>query len=348
MSDTIEIDGSMGEGGGQVIRTSLALSIITGRPVRISNVRHNRKPPGLKAQHLAGLRAAAAICGAEVSGDRKGSETIEFAPGPVAPGDYRFDIGTAGATSLVLHTVVYPLASADAPSTVTVTGGTHVPWSPAGPYLERVWAWWYARCGGQLDLEIERAGFYPKGGGILRATIGPAGEPHLPKAIKRGELEAVELHSHAAASLADHIVVRQLRGAKKPLRAHSPLEEHPEQVDSIGNGTALVAVARFAGSRSGATAIGKIGKRAEDVGKEAGKELAGILAAETDVDEHTADQLLLPLALAPGSRSVSFTTDVVSQHLLTNKQVIDAFLADRARITIEGDHGQPGRVTVAT
>ena len=160
---TLQIDGAMGEGGGQVLRSALTLSLLTGQSFRLVRIRAKRDQPGLRPQHLAAVQAAARLAGAEVRGDRTGSEEIEFAPGPVRSGDYFFDIGTAGATSLVLQTLLLPLALAPAKSSVAIRGGTHVPWSPCFHYLDRQWRPFLNHVGIPFDLTMTMAGFYPRG-----------------------------------------------------------------------------------------------------------------------------------------------------------------------------------------
>src|SRR5829696_3883531 len=174
----IEIDGSFGEGGGQILRSSLALSLLTGKAFRLRKIRANRKPkPGLRPQHLASVRAAAKIGKAKVTGDVVGSNQLTFEPGPVTPGPYRFDIGTAGATALVLHTVYLPLAVAGGPSEVVLEGGTHNDKAPSFHFLQTTWRAYMARLGLTISVEMKRAGFYPRGGGQVIAHIRPCPVP---------------------------------------------------------------------------------------------------------------------------------------------------------------------------
>ena len=170
----IELDGSMGEGGGQVLRSALTMSILTSQAFTIQNIRAQRQKPGLMAQHLKAVDAAAAVSRAAVDGARLGSSHLEFYPGEIRAGRYQFDIGTAGATSLVLQTIAIPLSFAGSASSVIITGGTHVPWSPCFHYLDLQWRYWLERIGFNLDLTLDLAGFYPQGGGRISCVIRPA------------------------------------------------------------------------------------------------------------------------------------------------------------------------------
>ena len=182
----LELDGSEGEGGGQILRTSLALSLITGRGFHLRNVRAGRAKPGLQPQHLASVRAAAAIGGATLRGASAGSSDLVFEPGAIRPGSYRFDVGTAGATGLVLHTIYLPLAyRAAAPSAVTLIGGTHVRTSPSFHFLDATWRRYVGLCGLRVSLRLVRPGFYPRGGGIVEVSIQPADRLHGVRLLER-------------------------------------------------------------------------------------------------------------------------------------------------------------------
>jgi RNA 3'-terminal phosphate cyclase (ATP) len=167
----IQIDGSQGEGGGQILRCALALGAICGTPVHIRSIRAGRRTPGLQAQHLTAVTALAQICGAQIEGASLGSQVLTFIPGEIRPGEYEFDIGTAGSVSLVLQAILLPLATAERPSRVTLTGGTHVPWSPPTDYLREVLFPVLARMGLHAVLEVERWGFFPRGGGRIALEV---------------------------------------------------------------------------------------------------------------------------------------------------------------------------------
>ena len=218
----------MGEGGGQVLRSALSLSLLTGQTFRVSRIRANRDRAGLRPQHLAAVQAAARVSGAEVRGDRVGSEEIEFAPGTVRSGDCFFDVGTAGATSLVLQTLLLPLALAPGTSSVTIRGGTQVPWSPCFHYLDWQWRPLLARIGVPFDLTMNMAGFYPRGGGELQVQIPGSARPTPLRLTERGPLRAVRGLS-AVANLPREIAKRQHRQALRRLRDLLP-EVEPQVV----------------------------------------------------------------------------------------------------------------------
>lgn len=338
----IAIDGRMGEGGGQVLRSALTLSLLTGQPVQFTHIRANRSKPGLGFQHLMAVQAAAQISHAHVEGDRIGAQTLLFAPGEVLPGDYHFDIRTAGATSLVLQTLLLPLALAAAPAQISITGGTHVPWSPCFHYLDWHWRVMLARLGIPFALDMPRAGFYPQGGGIVLAKLPGAARIHGLQLAERGGLVRVRGLS-AVANLPEEIAVRQRNRALRQLQALDcgidiGLAELPAQ----SPGTVLVLLAEFERSQACFFALGARGKRAEAVADEAVDELRKFLATDGAVDRWMADQLLLPLACA-GQPSVLRTSEVTT-HLLTHADVIRKFLP--VRISINGDLGTPATLGI--
>ncbi len=338
----IHIDGTMGEGGGQVLRSSLTLSLITGRPVWFTRIRARRDRPGLGYQHRMAVHAAARIAGARVEGARVGSQELEFVPDAVVPGEYHFDIGTAGSTSLVLQTLLLPLALAPGASRIAVTGGTHVPSSPCFHYLDWHWRVMLARLGIRFDLHMTRAGFYPPGGGeVLAAVPGNARIEGL-DLRQRGRLVAVHGLS-AVANLPLEIAERQRSQAMRRLGGlDCPLEIELENMPAHSPGTVLVLLARFEHGQACFFALGARGKRAERVADEAVDALHGLLAGEGAMDRWLADQLLLPLALA--DEPSVFSTSEVTLHLLTHADVIRAFLP--VAIQIDGAMGEPGVVHV--
>lgn len=339
---TIHIDGTMGEGGGQVLRSALTLSLLTGKPVRFRRIRARRKRPGLGFQHRMAVHAAARISGAQVEGDRVGSQELEFAPGAVTPGSYHFDIGTAGSTSLVLQTVLLPLALAPGSSRLTITGGTHVPASPCFHYLDWHWRVMLARIGIPFELYMTMAGFYPPGGGELRATIPGSARVESVDLRERGKLLIIDGLS-AVANLPDEIAERQRNQALRRLdELDCPLHMDVGSLPAQSPGTVIVLLARFEHGQACFFALGERGKRAEWVADEAADDLLAFLATEGAVDRWMADQLLLPLAL--GRKPSVFSTSQVTLHLLTHAEVIRAFLP--VSICIEGAEGEPGTVQV--
>ena len=340
----IDIDGSIGEGGGQVLRSALSLSLLTGQAFSMTRIRESRPRPGLFPQHLAAVQAAAQISAAEVDGDRIGSHELRFAPGRVRPGRYHFDIGTAGATSLVLQTVLLPLALAEGASSLSISGGTHVPWSPCFHYLDWHWRPLLARLGIAFRLELAMAGFYPQGGGELRAEIPGDARPGSVELHERGRLRGLRGLS-AVGNLPLEIAERQrgralqrLGGRLRGLDPHIDIEALPAR----SRGTLLLLLGEFEHSQACFFALGARGKRAERVADEAVDDLLGFLAGDGAVDRWMADQLLLPLALA--AQASAFRTAAVSSHLLTNAEVIGAFLP--VRIAVEGAQGAAALVRV--
>jgi RNA 3'-terminal phosphate cyclase (ATP) len=341
---TLQIDGAMGEGGGQVLRSALSLSLLTGQPFRLSRIRAKRDRPGLRPQHLAAVQAAARVAGAEVRGDRIGSEEIEFAPGLVRPGDYFFDIGTAGATSLVLQTLLLPLALAPNTSNVTIRGGTHVPWSPCFHYLDWQWRPLLAHIDVPFDLTMTMAGFYPQGGGELRAQIPGGARPRPLKLTECGPPLSIRGIS-AVANLPRDIAERQRSRAMR--RLHTLLSDSEpdvtvEELPAASRGTFLLLLAECEPGQACCAALGARGKRAERVADEAVDALAAFLRSDGAVDPWLADQLLLPLAMADGPSELR--TSEVTEHLLTNTEVIRLFLP--VEIGVDGPLGGPANVQV--
>lgn len=338
----IQIDGSAGEGGGQVLRSSLTLSVLTGQPVQLHHIRARRPKPGLAAQHLQAVEAAAAVSGATVRGAHVGSTTLTFEPGRIRAGDYHFDIGTAGATSLVLHTIFLPLSLANAPSQVSLRGGTHVPWSPAFHYLKMQWLPWMQAIGCDAGLDLTQAGFYPKGGGRIEATIRPA-QPLQPlQLVARGPLQRIQGIS-GVANLPRSIAERQLQQAMQRLSGiDAPVEIELLEVPALGQGTFLLLLAECTAGQACYVGLGERGKPAERVADEAADPLVRWLRRDGAIDQYLADQLLLPLVLASGPSSLR--TVAVTQHLLTNADVIRQFLP--AKIEIDGALGQVGTVRI--
>ena len=345
MSDEgpVQVDGSRGEGGGQILRSSLTLSILTGRPVRFTNLRAGRPKPGLRPQHRASLRAAAKICRAEVDGDRIGSQEVFFRPGEVKPGTYRLEIPTAGSACLVLQTVALPLAMAKGRSIVDVVGGTHVPWSPSATYLSELWAPWMADIGLPLEVTPGEPGFYPQGGGDVRLRTEGGGVPRPWEAPERGELlevRGVVTLAQLPVPIGKRIIVSVLNPLEK--RGLKPLLRISKQPRAPAAGVAIDLVARFEGGVFATTALGRKGRRSEELGAEVVEDLLRFLDGEGTVDPHLADQAILPLALAAGTSR--FRTSEATRHLHTNAGTVALFLGER--VEIAGEIGEESEVTV--
>lgn len=322
----IEIDGSLGEGGGELLRSALSLSCITGKPFRMAGIRKNRSKPGLMRQHLVAVQSAARISGAEVAGDRVGSAELFFAPGPVLPGEYRFDIGTAGSTSLVLQTLIPPLLRAAAPSRISLTGGTHNPMSPCWHYLAEVFAPALLRIGARIELALDSCGFYPKGGGRVQCRVYPCQTLKPLDWQERGELLRLA-GICAVANLPLSIAEREARAALgrigAVLGAKTP-ELAVREVPAIGQGTFIFLKGEYRDAVAGFTSLGERGKRAETVGEEAAAEFLAYHATALPVDPHLADQLVLYLAQVGGPSA--FATSRITGHLETNLELTRFFL----------------------
>lgn len=367
----VEIDGSMGEGGGQVLRTALALSALTGLPTRVHRIRAGRRSPGLAPQHLTAVLALQTICAADVRGAKLGSTEVVFRPGsPPRPDTYRFDVGrvskggSAGSVTLLFQALMLPLAFATAKSRVTLVGGTHVAWSPPYHYLEHVFLPTVARLGLRATSALESWGFYPVGGGRISTEIEAVGAVVMqgsPDTSGSSSLESggafaltpLDLTSRGdlqrlwglavACNLPAHISQRMANRARNLLKdAGIRAEITPLRVRGSGPGAGLFLIAEYARARAGFSALGAKGVPSEAVAEEAFQTLIEHHNRDAPVDPHLADQLLLPLSLAEGRST--FRTSKLTGHLFTNAEVIRAFLP--VAIEIEGLEGQPGEVAV--
>lgn len=318
----IELNGATGEGGGQILRSALTLSMITGQAFRITDIRANRAKPGLMRQHLVAVQAAAKISGATLTGAELGSQTLEFIPGEIKAGNYDFAIGSAGSCTLVLQTVMLALLYARGPSTVRISGGTHNPMAPPAQFLQRAYCPLLKKMGAQVDIELLRSGFYPAGGGVLVATIAPCAALNPLVLLERGERQAGYAESFIAA-IPLGVAQRELEciGAgmgwqEEQLRVRGlPAEQGP--------GNALLLTLEHDHATEVFTAFGEKSVTSETVARKVLKEARSYIASGAAVGEHLADQLMLPMSLA---RSGAFTTDVLSQHAVTNAEVISYFL----------------------
>ncbi|HYC61946.1 MAG TPA: RNA 3'-terminal phosphate cyclase [Thermoanaerobaculia bacterium] len=320
----LEIDGSFGEGGGQILRTSLSLSLITQTPIRITRIRAKRKVPGLARQHLTSVLAAARIGDAQVEGAEVGSMELTFRPQEVQGGHYTFAIGTAGSTTLVLQTILMPLLLAQKPSAIELEGGTHNSGSPSFDFLTRSFLPLLARMGATVDVRLERAGFYPAGGGRIAVKIEPAKLGTL-TVIERGKVLAQ--HAHAVvANLPLDIAHREL--------AVVGWQGEAETVTSAGPGNVLMLEVECEHVTEVVTGFGQRGVRAEEVARRALAEAQRYLDCDAAIGEHLADQLLLPMSLGGGG---TFTTLEPSLHTRTNADVIRMFGVAGVRIEEAGD-----------
>jgi RNA 3'-terminal phosphate cyclase (ATP) len=319
-TNIITIDGSQGEGGGQMLRSSLAFSMATGRPFRMFKIRAGRPKPGLMRQHLTCVQAAARICDADVSGDTLGSQDVTFTPGPIRPGNYQFAIGTAGSCTMVLQAILPSLLLANEPSTVIVEGGTHNSNAPPFEFFERTLLQLLNRAGANVTAQLEKHGFYPAGGGRIIVHVQPS-QPRSLELIDRGrrtQSRAWALVSRLPAGIATRelgVIAERLSIAEGDLHIVGVK-------DPVGPGNAVVIELEYENVSEVFFAVGEIAKSAEVVAREASDEAREYIAAGTPVGPHLADQLLVPLMLLGGGR---YRTGHLTAHTRTNIAIASAF-----------------------
>jgi RNA 3'-terminal phosphate cyclase (ATP) len=344
--DQIELDGSRGEGGGQILRTALTLSLLTGRPFRMKKIRANRPKPGLRPQHLKAVEAAARVAHGHVTGGAVGARELSFAPADYVPCDLAIDIGTAGSTGLVLQTLHLPLAmKAKTAVLIELTGGTFNPFAPAFSFLETTWRGYLRAFGMPLELAMPAAGFFPRGGGRFEARITPAAPRHFVQTT-RGPL--LGLHGSAGVSnLPDSIAERlRKRAIARLATAGLACEIEIKRWPGPGQGAAISLIAEHDGAVPATfVGLGERGKPAEAVADEAVDQLLAFeSAAGAAVDLHSADQILLPLAFASGPSE--FTVSEVTEHLRTNVETIRAFLDRTIGVEEPEDDTQVSKVAI--
>jgi len=346
------IDGSFGEGGGQILRYTLALASVLGRPVRIVNIRAKRENPGLQRQHLTVVRALAEMTGARVRGATLGSTEVEFEPRRISGGSYRFDIGSAGSITLVLQSLLLVAAFSDKPVELRLTGGTDVPWSPTYDYFKNVFLYHLSRVGYNVELELIRRGHYPKGGGevIARVADPPRGFKHI-NLSERGAILAIKGISHAV-RLPRHVAERQARAARDKLASmgvNVPVEIEiesypPERDPHIGQGSGIALWADASNTRIGADSVGARDKRAEEVGAEAASRLASDLLTGASLDTHMSDMIIPYLLLSDGPSEV--TCSSLTLHAYTMIEV-SRKIVEGASIEYDGSLNKPFRLRVS-
>jgi RNA 3'-terminal phosphate cyclase (ATP) len=335
----IVLDGSQGEGGGQVLRSALSLSLITGQAFRLEHVRARRTPPGLKAQHLTCVIGAAALGDAEVEGATLGSQTLTFHPRALRGGEFRFDVGTAGSTSLLLQCLAYPLAFAGGGS-LTLSGGSHVIASPSVDYVARVWAPLVSGFGLSVETTLTQAGFFPEGGGRLVAQI-VAPRPEVEPPLRRTALSRIVVRS-VVAGLPLDIAQRQADTARRALiEADVPIDVEIEALPAgPSKGSAVLVVLEAEGRPlAGFSSLGERRVPAEEVARRAVREARAFVRGTGALDEHAGDQVLLPMGLAAAgrlgrARPSRFEAHLISDHLTTHGAVLEAFLP--VRVTVAG------------
>jgi len=342
------IDGSLGEGGGQILRSALALSLVTGAPFRMEKVRAGRAKPGLLRQHLTAVNAATEVGNALVDGAELGSQEVVFRPRSVRPGAYRFAVGTAGSASLVLQTILPPLLTASAPSTLVLEGGTHNPWAPPFDFLARAFLPLLARMGAPIRAELERYGFYPAGGGKFRVETTPCRRLDALSLLDRGETKrrrAQAVVANLPANIGHReikVVLRRMGWTPEEVEVLVLKTEEREESDpplaAPGPGNIVIEIESEHVTEL-FTGFGEVGVRAEAVAERAVKEAREYTAAQVPVGSFLADQLLVPLSLAGGG---SFRTLPLSGHSTTNIEVIRQFLG----VTVKVAQESPARVLV--
>jgi RNA 3'-terminal phosphate cyclase (ATP) len=324
----------MGEGGGQVLRTSLALSMITGKSFRLNNIRAGRSKPGLLRQHLTCVNAAAEICGADLAGNDLGSKELTFNPGKTQGGDYSFSVGTAGSACLVCQTVLPPLMTSDKPSTLTIEGGTHNDFAPPFDFFEKSFAPIINRMGPKIKMQIERYGFFPAGGGKFCVHIEPNSNLNKIDLTKRGEILSQTGHAYFS-QLSSKIASRELKVIARKLSLDDNCLNSVEIKKSVGPGNVVIISIESEQVTEIFTGFGKVGLKAERVASSACHPALEYLEAGVPVGKYLADQLLIPIALAGGGR---FKTMKPSDHTLTNIEVIQNFLDINFEVTMESDN----------
>lgn len=329
----IEIDGSYGEGGGQILRTSIAIAALLQKPVKISNIRIGRPKPGLAQQHLIGVKAVQEMTNGEVKGLEIGSTEIEFFPKILKSGSYNIDIGTAGSIPLILQALLIPSAFSDAEVEINITGGTDVKWSPPMDYVKSVFYPIINKMGYEAEIKIISRGYYPKGNGKVNVKVFPLKNFKALKLTERGGLVNIQGIAHSL-NLPCHIVERQVNAAKQVLRDYD-VDVTTECQKNFSTGTGITLWANHKSSVLGASALGEIGKPAEKVGREAAQKLLQEIKSEAPLDRHMTDQIIPYLALATGESEVMVRE--LTSHLRTNIYIVEKILGNRFEILEEGD-----------
>jgi RNA 3'-phosphate cyclase len=337
----IEVDGSYGEGGGQVLRTAVALAAVLSKEIHVFNIRAGRAEPGLRAQHMTGVKAAAELCSGYLSGLEIGSTEFVFKPGKPRAGTFRFDVGTAGSVTLVFQTIMPILAFAPGSVQLEISGGTDVKWSPPIDYLRLVTLPILKKIGYQGNLELVRRGHYPKGGGLVRFSTDGSSTLRPLRDNKSGPVSKIHGISHAVA-LPRHVAERQAAVAKKTLEEQklpSPSIDLDVLDDrrQFGPGSGIVLSAETqSGSFLGSDALGERGRPAEDVGSTAGRILAEEVQSGAYLDRHMGDMIIPYLVLTEGSSEVSVSR--VTQHTQTNVKVAEWLSGVKLDLEGEIDH----------
>jgi RNA 3'-phosphate cyclase len=324
----IEIDGSEGEGGGQIIRTAVALSAVTGKPVRIKNVRAGRPNPGLQSQHVHSIKAVAKLCSARLVGVERESQTFEFHPGKIQAGKVEIDVGTAGSCYLVLQSIIPAALHAEKFVELSIKGGTDVKWAPTSPAMED-FVWFLEKFGVKVELNVKKYGFYPKGGGLVEAKIHP-GQPKPFQLIERGDLKGYSIHNITTKDLkVAKVMEHSVEAAKKLL---PETEINARYVASDSSGVSFHTHAKFENTKFGEDLLGEKGIRSEVLGKQCAELLQHNLARGGCLDRHMADQVMIYAALAAPQGESRYTASEITEHCRTNARIIEKFLPVKFKI----------------
>jgi RNA 3'-terminal phosphate cyclase (ATP) len=347
----IEIDGSMGEGGGQILRSAISIASVLGIPIRIYNIRAKRKNPGLRPQHLTAVKALAEITNARVKGAYVGSMDLVFEPKTIKGGSYKFDVGTAGSVSLVLQALLPVLAFAPKRVEVEIRGGTDVPMAPTIDYVKYIFLWFLERLGYKVNLTLYRRGHYPRGGGIVKVVIEdpPRGFKSL-RLIERGNVKEVNIYSHAV-RLPKHVAERQAKAASAlieknlKVKTKSFLEWYePSKDPHLGPGSGVLVEAVCENSKLGGDSLGAKGKRAETVGEEAARILLEDLNTGASLDRHMSDMILIYLAFAKGASE--FSGAKLTMHAYTMLKLLEIMVEGFEYKLINGELNKPFKITI--
>lgn len=349
MPIVIEIDGSYGEGGGQILRTSVSLAALTMKPIHISKIRAGRPQPGLKRQHLSGIKLTGELVDASIKGLEVGSTEVTFIPNQRRSGSFNIDVGTAGSISLILQAVLPPAVLAPESISFRIRGGTDVNWSPPIDYLRNVFSPTIKRLGSLIDIEQKKRGHYPKGGGEVLCSVNPASDLEPIDLVDAGKISEVNGISHCV-RLPPHVAERQASSAEKIIRRTLEVdvrirtETYSKSSDNhLGPGSGIVLWANGEnGAILGADQLGGKGIRAEEVGKRAANRLIREVSTGRGIDSHLADMIVPYLAVAKGESKIGITE--ITSHLTTNLWTIRQILG--TPMTLEGNIGEPGLLTI--
>jgi RNA 3'-terminal phosphate cyclase (ATP) len=344
----IEIAGDMLEGGGQIIRTAVALAAVAGKQVRVTKIREKRPNPGLQPQHVTAVKAIALITNASTKGLAQGSRELEFDPHGYSAGTFRFDVGTAGSIPLILQALMPCLNYSTGEVVLELTGGTDVKWSPTIDYVRFVVLPTLQRIGYQCSLRLHRRGHYPKGGGKVEVTVNPSNSLRNITLLNRGELRSINGLSHSV-KLPSHVAQRQADAAERKLansgfsNVNIATETYRQDTDPhLGSGSGITLTADYASAVIGADSLGERGKPAEAVGEEAASKLVREIESNATVDRHLGDILIPYMAVAVGRSEIHVAE--LTLHTVTNIKVTETILD--VRFQVEGNENEPAKIRV--